>query len=159
MKTEIKFAIIFVLISFIGNCIEFATGLQSTNIHLHPFFVTPFFIILIALIYLLALREKRNELGGKITFRKALLSGTILTLFITILNPFFLYIFSHFINPDFFDAFARYEVMTGKSTKQEAEDYFNFANFLIRGSIYRLIMGITATLIITVFLKKDASKK
>jgi len=159
MKTEIKFAIIFVIISFIWNCIEFATGLQSTYINLHPFFVTPFFIILIVLIYLFALREKRNELGGKLTLGRAIMTGAILSLFITILNPLFLYIFSHFINPDFFDAFSRHEVMAGKSSTQEAEDYFNFKNFLIRGSIYRLVMGIAATVIISVFLKKDLSKK
>ncbi|MEO8211205.1 MAG: DUF4199 domain-containing protein [bacterium] len=155
MKTEIKYAVIFVIASFIWNCIEYVAGLQSSYINLHPFFVTPFFILLTILIYLFALREKRAVLGGKITFGKAFVTGIIISIFIIILNPVFLYIFSHYINLNFFDAFSRHEVVSGKSTKEEADEYFNFTNFLFRGSAYRLVMGIVATLFISFFMKKE----
>lgn len=159
MKTEIKYALIFVIISFLWNCLEFLTGLQSYYINLHPYFVTPFFIILTILIYYFAIQEKRKSLDGKITFGKAFVTGLIISIFIFILNPLFLYIFTNFINQDFFNSFINHEVSSGKSTAKEAAEYFNLQNFLIRGSIYRLIMGITATLFISIFIKKDIKKK
>ncbi|MEO8446199.1 MAG: DUF4199 domain-containing protein [bacterium] len=157
MKTEIKFAVIFVIISFIWNIIEFVAGLHSTYISIHPYFVTPFFLILTTAIYTLALREKRKELNGKITFGKAIMTGVILTLFIIILNPAFQYIFAQFINPDFYSAFIRNDSATGKMSREEAEEYYNFSNFVLRGSLYRFIMGLVATLIIYLFMKKDVS--
>ena len=158
MKTEIKYALIFVIISFVWNIIEFVAGLHSTYINIHPYFVTPFFIILTAAIYICALTAKRKELGGKITFGKAFITGMIITLFILILNPVFQYIYSEFINPNFYNAFIQYDVSTGKLTKQEAEDYYNFKNFIFRGSIYRFIMSLAATIIISIFLKKNVEK-
>ncbi|MEO8665281.1 MAG: DUF4199 domain-containing protein [Ignavibacteria bacterium] len=154
MKTEIKFALIFVILSFIWNIIEYAAGLHSTHISIHPYFVTPFFIILTVVIYLLAIREKRKNSGGQITFSKAFMTGVMLTFFIIILNPAFQYIYSEFINTNFYSAFIQNDVATGKLTRQDAEDYYNFKNFIVRGSVYRIIMSISATLIIAVFIKK-----
>lgn len=159
MKTEFKFALIFLIVSFIWNIIEFIAGLHSAYISFHPYFVTPFFLILAAVIYTLALRKKRHDLGGKITFGKALMTGIVMTLFIIILNPFFQYVFSQFINPDFYNAFIRNDSSSGKMSLQEAEDYYNFSNFVIRGSIYRFIMGVSATILIYLFMKKDVSSR
>jgi len=157
MKTEIKFAFLYVIASFIWSCLEYLTGLESTHINLHPYFVTPFYVLLTAVIYVLAIREKRANHGGSISFSKALVTGIILSVFILALNPISFYVFNRFINPNFFKDFGEYKVRTGNMTKDAAEAYYNFYNLLIRGSIYRLVMGIVATLLTSWLIKKNVS--
>src|SRR4030095_1377803 len=156
MKTEIKYALIYVFASFIWDCIEYAAGLHSARIDIHPYFVTPFFIILTIGIFIFAIREKRQEPGGNITFVKAFITGMIITFLIILFNPFFLYAYSHYVNIDFYNAFIQYEVRSGKSTLKEAEEYYNFLNFVVRGSLYRLIMGLLAALLVSIFIKKSS---
>lgn len=156
MKTEIKYALIFVGASFLWNCLEFAVGLQGKHIDIHPYFVTSFFILLTAMVYYLAITEKRRKNAGRITFLKAFVAGMLLTSFILILNPLSLYIFSTFVNTDFYSAFIQHDVLTGKYSPQEANDYYNLKNFIIQGTIYRFIMGLIATIIISSI---SASKK
>jgi hypothetical protein len=154
MKTELKFAIIYVVISFLWNCLEYFAGLQDKYIDIHPYVVTPFYLLLTVIIYYLNIREKRWRNYRRISFIQAFGSGVLLSILIIILNPFLLYIFGKFINPEFYNSFIQYEILSGKMTPNEAADYYNIANFIVRGSIYRLVMGITVTLIIAVFIRK-----
>lgn len=154
MKTLVKFALIFVVLSFIWNCAEYAMGLHDDHINIHPYFVTPFFLIMTAVIYYFALSSKRDENKGSITFSQLFLAGLVLTIFILILNPVFLYIFYKFINPEFFNSYIAYDTLSGKMSIQEASDYYNMRNFILRGSIYRFIIGIVATVIIYFFMKR-----
>lgn len=155
MKTELKYAVFFVTASFLWNCLEFAVGLQGKHIDIHPYFVTSFFIILTAVVYYLAINEKRSRNLGRITFFKAFVCGMLLTSFILILNPAALYLFSTFVNTDFYTAFIQHDILTGKYSPQEATEYYNLKNFIIQGTIYRFIMGLIATIIISsiLFLK------
>jgi uncharacterized protein YqgC (DUF456 family) len=153
MKNEIKYAILFVFLSFIWNCIEYFTGLQNKYINIHPYFVTTFFILMTSVIYFLATREKKRARGGRITFMQGLITGMTLTLFILILNPAALYLFSEFINPNFYNSFIRHDVLTGKYSVSEANDYYNLPNFIKVGTLYRFIMGMFATVIISFFMK------
>jgi hypothetical protein len=155
MKTELKYAAIYVIASFVWSCLEYLTGLQSTRIGLHPYFVTPFYILLTAVIYYLAIREKRASLSGKITFGKGLLTGLILSGMILLLNPIAFYVFNTFVNPNFFSDLARYKLEAENMPRAEAEAYYTFNNLLIQGSIYRLIMGIIATLITSFLLRRN----
>ena len=159
MGTEVKFAVIFVVLSFMWNCLEYLTGLQDKYIDLHPYFVTTFFILLTIVIYYLAIEEKRFKAGGHITLLNTLLTGVFLTLFILILNPLFMYLFSEFINKEFYNSFIKYDVLTGKYNLSEAKEYYNLENFIYVGTIYRFIMGIAATLILSFFIKKDIRNK
>lgn len=147
----------YVIASFIWSCIEYLSGLETTHINLHPYFVTPFYILLTAAIYILAVREKRASLGGSITFGKAMRTGIVLSLFIFLLNPVSFYVFNTFVNPNFFTDFAQYKMQTEIITKESADAYYNFNNLLIRGSIYRFVMGIVATVLTSWFIGKNIS--
>lgn len=156
MKTLVKFALIFVVLSFIWNCAEYAMGLHDDHINIHPYFVTPFFLIITAVIYYIALSSKRDESKGSNTFSQLFLAGLVLTIFILILNPVFLYIFYQYINTEFFNSYIAYDTLSGKMSIQEASDYYNMRNFILRGSIYRFIMGMIATIIIALIIKKKS---
>jgi hypothetical protein len=154
MKTELKFAVIYVVASFVWSCVEYLTGLQSTRIGLHPYFVTPFYILLTGAVYYLAIREKRASLSGKLGFGKALVTGLILSVLILALNPIAFYIFNTFVNPEFFRDMGRYKIETENMPREIAEGYYNFNNLLVQGSIYRLVMGLIATFITSWLMKK-----
>lgn len=159
MKIEIKYALIYLIASFIWSCIEFTSGLESKYIAFHPYFVTPFYLILTGVIYFYSLREKRTALQGKLTFRKGLMSGVMLSFWILLLNPIPFYIFNTFINPQFFTDFAHYNIETQKMTATDANAYFTFNNMLIRGTLYRFIMGIVASFILAACMKKPPKKQ
>jgi hypothetical protein len=154
MKTEFKFAIIYAVASFAWSCVEYFSGLQSSRIALHPYFVTPFYILLTGIVYYLAVREKRALSGGKIRFGKAFLSGFFLTVLIVILHLVPFYIFNTFINPAFFPELARQAVESGKMESAAADAYFGFHNMLIQGSIYRAVMGVAASLITALTMRR-----
>ena len=154
MKTALKFAIIYVVAAFLWSCVEYFTGLQSTRIALHPYFVTPYYLLLTGVIYYLAVREKRESEGGKIDFGKILVFGLMLTGLILVLNLIQFYAFNTFINPDFYPALARHAVVTTNMPAPEAEQYYSFRNLLIQGSIYRAVMGVVATLITALTMKR-----
>lgn len=131
MKTEFKFAIIYVVISFLWNCLEYFAGLQDKYIDIHPYFVIPFYLLLTVIIYYLNIREKRWRNYRRISFIQAFGSGVLLSILIIILNPFLLYIFGKFINPEFYNSFIQYEIISGKMTPNEAAEYYNIANFIV----------------------------
>jgi hypothetical protein len=54
--------------------------------------------------------------------------------------------------------FILYDVTSGIRTPEEASQYYTLSNFIARGTIYRLIMGLAATIIIYAFMKKDVRK-
>jgi hypothetical protein len=158
MKIEIKYAFIYVAVSFVWNCVEYMTGLQKQYIHLHPYFVTPFFIILTVIIYYWALNGKRAKFYGKLTFSRAFFTGFLLTVFILIFNPLFLYIFYLYVNPDFLNSFILHDISAGSKTPAEANQYYTIDNFIVRGSVYRAVMGLAATVLIFLFMKKDTRR-
>lgn len=158
MSNAIKYALIYVIAAFAWSCVEYLTGLQSTRIALHPYFVTPFYLLLTGVIYYLAVKEKRASDGGKIGFGKIVVFGMTLTGLILVLNLVHFYVFNKLINPDFFPAMARHAVETTNIAPADAEKYYSFNNLLVQGSIYRAVMGIVATLI-TAFTMKSSPKR
>lgn len=112
MSNAIKYALIYVIAAFAWSCVEYLTGLQPTRIALHPYFVTPFYLLLTGVIYYLAVKEKRASDGGKIGFGKIVVFGMTLTGLILVLNLVHFYVFNKLINPDFFPAMARHAVET-----------------------------------------------
>ncbi len=72
MKTALKYAFIYVVAAFVWSCGEYFTGLQSTRVALHPYFVTPYYFLLTGVIYYLAVREKELWMVGRSVLEKSL---------------------------------------------------------------------------------------
>ena len=83
LKTEIKWAFIFILALLTWTLIEMLSGLHSSRIHLHPY-VTNLFAIVAIVIYVKALKDKRNhDFNGQLTYKEGLISGCIITVIVT----------------------------------------------------------------------------
>lgn len=155
LRTELKYALAFFTMTLLWMCMERLVGLHSTHIDQH-YIYTNFIAIPAILVYVIALREKRNrDYQGIISYRQAFASGLIMTLFITILAPLAQYITSVYITPHFFENIINYSVTNKKQTMEEAVAYFNLNNYLKETLIGTPFMGIFTTAIVSIFIRKS----
>ncbi|MDN3205079.1 DUF4199 domain-containing protein [Algoriphagus sediminis] len=150
---EIKWGVIFILVSLAWMVMERALGWHDENIADHATY-TNFFAIVAIAIYVFALRDKKNNFyQGQMTYKQGFISGVILTLVVTIFTPLSQYITSTIITPDYFTNVINYSVETQGYTQEEAEEYFNLQNYIIQSTIFALIVGIITSAVVAIFVK------
>jgi len=153
MKTELKYGIFFSITQLFWLLFEFVFGLQTTFMSMHAM-VTNFFAVPAIVIMVYAILAKRAELGGEITFLKALITGVTISLVVAALSPVVILIFHYLINPHFFTDFQNYSVKMGKMSLREAEAYFNLKSYILQGIFGALMMGTVTSLVIAAVIKK-----
>ena len=154
-KTEIKWGVIFALATLAWNFLEKSLGFHSDKIDQHAT-VTMFFMIPAILIYVLALREKRNkDYGGKMTYKQGVISGIIIALVVTFLTPLTQYLAVEVISPDYFQNAIDFGVKSGQTTLEQAETYFTLKNYIIQSAIFAPVAGIITSLIVALFMRKS----
>ncbi|HCA41631.1 MAG TPA: DUF4199 domain-containing protein [Bacteroidetes bacterium] len=154
IKIEIKWAVIFIVMMIIWMFIERISGLHDVNIAYHAIF-TNFVAIPAIIIYVLALKDKRNNFyGGVMTYGQGFKCGIIISLIIAIFSPVLQLLISNVISPDYFKNAIEYAVQTGVQTREEAEKYFNLQSYMIMSAIGSFVMGTITTAIVAIFMKK-----
>jgi hypothetical protein len=155
---ELKWALIFALMTLIWVGLEKAVGLHSTYIDKHPIY-TNFIAIPAIALYVFALLDKRkNSYHGSMSWRQGLVSGGIISLIICILSPITQSIVSLVISPEFFPNAIGSSVKSGYfKTQAEAEAYFNLKNYVVQGLLGALVMGLATSAIVAIFVRKEAS--
>ncbi len=153
-KLELKWGVIFAAMQLIWLSLEFLFGFHDKHISWHPI-VTNFIAIPSIIIMVLAIREKRSALDGRITFAKAFLCGLGVSIVVAVLSPLVQIIFFQLINPNFFASMIKYATENGQATLEVAQANFNFNNYLLLGAIGSVIMGAITTLVIAAVIKKD----
>ena len=158
LKTEIKWAFIFILALLTWTLIEMLSGLHSSRIHLHPY-VTNLFAIVAIVIYVKALKDKRDhDFNGQLTYKEGLISGSIITVIVTLFSPLSQVIIHQIISPNYFKNMINYSVSNNLMTALEAETYFELKNYIVISVIGALVMGLVTTLIVAVFVKQKRNK-
>lgn len=158
LKTEIKWAFIFILALLTWTLIEMLSGLHSSRIHLHPY-VTNLFAIVAIVIYVKALKDKRDhDFNGQLTYKEGLISGSIITVIVTLFSPLSQVIIHQIISPNYFKNMINYSVSNNLMTALEAETYFELKNYIVISVIGALVMGLVTTLIVAVFVKQKQNK-
>lgn len=152
MKIEIKWGLIFTVIALLWVTLERLTGLHDTNIHLHPYLSMLFFFPAVA-VYVLALRDKRASLGGKLTYKQACISGLIITAIVVALSPLSQWITQKLITPNYFQNVIEYSVKAGMMTLEQAQANFNLPSYMMQASIGALFAGILTTLVVAFFVR------
>lgn len=152
-RHEIKWGFIFIVMMLLWMVMERALGLHDEHIDKHAIY-TNFIAIPAIAIYLLAMFEKRKQLGGFMTFKEGLISGLIITAVVTLFVPLIQWITSTVITPDYFTNAIAYAVESGASTQADAEAFFNLKNYLIKATIGAPIMGLITTLITALIARR-----
>jgi len=154
-KVEIKWAIIFFVVSLLWMVFERAVGLHDEHIDKHMIY-TNFFAIPAILVFVMALLDKRKtSYGGKMTYKQGLMAGLIITAIVTILSPVSQYITSEWITPDYFKNVTNYSVETGFMTREAALDYFNMKKYIIQSLIGAAVMGVVTSAIVAIFTRRS----
>ncbi len=153
-KLEIKWGVIFAAMQLIWITLEFAVGLHDKHISWHPT-ISNFIAIPSIIIMVLAIREKRAVLDGKITLGKAFLCGLGVSVIVAILSPLVQIIFFRLINPNFFTSMIKHAIESGQATLEQTQANFNLSNYLMLGAIGSIVMGAITSLIIAAIIKKD----
>lgn len=155
MKTEMKWAFIFIGMMLLWMVGEKLGGLHDVNIEYHPIF-TNFVAIPAVLVYVFALLDKRKtHFNGFMSYKQALKTGLIITIIVTLFTPLTQYITSVMITPDYFVNVIEYSVNNKMMSREEAENYFNLKNYIIQSTLFTPVMGLLTTAIVGIFIKKE----
>jgi len=154
---EIKWALIFVVVSLLWMLLEKLTGLHSEHIGKHPTY-TNFFAIPAIAVYVFAFLDKRKKFyQGIMTYKQGLKAGIIITIIIAILSPVTQSISSLIITPEYFPNVIEYSVAKGLMSVEEANSVFNLKNYVIMAIFGALIMGVITTIVVAFFTKSKNS--
>lgn len=154
IKTEIKWAVIFSLMTLLWMLLEKLTGLHGKYIDYHMY-LTNLFAIPAIIVMVLALKDKKkNYYGGTITYKQGFITGVFLSLFIALLSPLTQWITSYVITPEYFPNVISRSVELGHfATPAEAQAKFNYRTYAMQGAVGALVMGIITTAIAMIFIR------
>lgn len=150
---EIKWAVIFIVAGLAWMLLEKLSGLHNQHIDKHAYITNVFMIVAIA-VYWFALSSKRKANGGTITFKKAFVSGLIMTLFITLFTPLWQYLAVEVISPDYFKNITDYSVAQKMMTAEEAASYFNLRNYIISSLMFAPVTGIVTSALVALIVSR-----
>ena len=125
-----------------------ATGMHDARIRYNLAFNSAVLLPSLA-VYALAIREMNAAVP--MTYGERLLSGLVLTVFVTVLGPLNPVISMVFVSPRFFENATRYSIESGMMTDEEALQKFNLTTFIVRGFIGGPIFGFVLSLIAALF--------
>lgn len=145
LRIELKAAMLITLLMLLWLALEFMVGLHDRFIAYHPY-LTLLALAIPVIITRMAIISKRDELNGKINFRQAFFSGSVIAVITAVLSVPSQYVFHYLINPDFFDNMIKYAVANEKSTPEQAAHYFNFQSYLVQSVGGTLLFGLVVAL-------------
>lgn len=153
-STEIKWTILFFVISLLWMVVERVAGLHDKYIEQHAVITNIFALVAVA-IYVFALLDKRkNFYGGKMNWIQGFISGLLITLGVTLLTPLSQYLTVEIITPHFFENMISYSVNTGKMTLEQANETFNLETYMIQSTMFAPVAGIITSAIVAIFTQK-----
>lgn len=153
-KTEIKWGVIFVVMSLGWMLMERLTGLHGEHIDKH-FIYTNFIAIPAIAVYVFGLLDKRkNHYNGVMNYSEGFLSGLLITLVVTLFVPVTQYITLNIITPDFFPNMIEYVTRNDIMTREAAENNFNAQIYMMQGLIGALLMGVLTSAVVAIFTRK-----
>lgn len=146
-KLELRYATLISLLMLLWLSIEFLVGLHDTYIQYHPY-ITMFSLIIPVVCSRMVLRDRLEELNGKMDFKQGLKTGVTVAVFAAFLSVPVQLAFHYLINPDFFDNMRAYSINRATSlgldvakAKAEAISYFNLTSYLLQSFFGTLIFG------------------
>src|SRR5690606_2451396 len=159
LKIEIKWALIFSVMSLLCMLLEKLLGLHGKNID-HHLYLTNLFHIPAIWVLVMALKDKKKNFhSGTMSYGQGLVSGIVLSIFIDLLAPLVQWLISYVISPEYFPNVIKRSVELGYfKTTAEAEANFNYGNYAIKSTVFILIFGILTSAIAMIFIRSKQSK-
>jgi len=151
-KIEFKWGVIYTLMSLCWMVGEKLAGLHDQYIQLHPIY-TNLILIPAIILFILAFREKKKQLGVEYTFNMAFRSGLRMTLIMAVLAPVVTIISTQLISPEYFANAIAYAAEQEFMNAEQAAEYFSLSNYLVQSLIGVATLGIFLSVIIGYFTR------
>lgn len=154
VRVEVKWAFLFSLMSLAWMVLEKLCGLHGKYIDYH-LYLTNLYVIPAIWFIVMALRDKKRSFyNNHMTYVQGLLSGVILTVFITLLSPLVQWVISYVITPEFFPNVIKRSVELGYfSTTEKARAVFNYRNYAINATVFAFVFGVLTTVVAMIFIR------
>lgn len=154
-RIEFKWAIIFTVVFLLWMYFEKMVGWHDELIGKQAVY-TNIFGILAIVIYVLALREKRDiYFNGIMDWKQGFISGAILSVIIAAFTPISQYLVHSFISPDFFKNIINFRLENSQLEQSFIENYYTLSTFIFQAAFYALSYGIVTAGIVAWFVKKE----
>ncbi|MFZ4582749.1 MAG: DUF4199 domain-containing protein [Paludibacter sp.] len=159
IKIEIKWAIIFSIAGLLWMLLEKLSGLHDKYIDYQQYITNLYAIPAIWIMVLALVDKKKNFYEGKMSYKKGLITGIILSVIIALFSPLTQWVTSYVITPEYFPNVIKRSVEIGYyKTIEEAQANFNFLNYVKQGLIGALLMGIVTTAVAMIFARTKNAK-
>ncbi|MGX1024529.1 DUF4199 domain-containing protein [Flavobacterium sp. CS20] len=157
-KIEFKWASIFTGINLIWIYIEKYLGLHDKYID-YQSIVSLVMLLPLSLCIYMSLKQKREDYyKGEMTWQKAFISGSLLSLLVAGLSPGPVYVMSQYVSPDFFEVARTTNVARGMSEKF-AEQLFNLNTYISQAIMFYLAFGVMISAVIGLVVKRQSTQK
>lgn len=153
---EIKWGLIFTAAALLWMVFEKAMGWHGEKIEQHPVMTNLFAIVAIA-VFVFALLEKRKKLGGVMSWKEGFISGLLISVVVAVLSPLSQWLTHAVISPEYFSNAIAYAVESGKSTREEAGNFFNLRSYILQSAVGGLVMGALTSAIVALFVRRKAA--
>jgi hypothetical protein len=152
-KTELKWAIYFMIMSLLWMMMERVLGWHDEWIAQHPLYTNLIAIPAIAL-YVFALLDKRKtDFLGEMTYQQGFVSGLVISIIVMIFSPVTQLLTSYIITPHYFQHAITNAVSSGQMSQEAAESYFSIKSYIIQGIVGAPVMGIVTSAVVAFFVK------
>lgn len=148
LRIELRYAMLISLLMLLWLAVEFLVGLHDTYIAYHPYF-TLLALIIPVVCSRMAVTDKTEELNGRINFKQAFTTGTIVAVLAALFSVPVQLVFHFLINPDFFtgmiDHAIRHAELNNLDVSKATADataYFNLQSYLLMSFIGTLVFGL-----------------
>ncbi len=153
-RIEIRYAVLISLLMLLWLSLEYMIGLHDKYVAYHPY-ITMLALVIPIVCSRFAIRDKTEELSGKITFKQAFLTGFLIAFFAAVLSVPSQILFHKLINPDFFDTMITYAMKRAEGlnldvnkAREEAQLYFNLTSYIIQSGLGTLVFGSIIALVL-----------
>lgn len=153
-QIEIKWGVIFFVISLLWMYFEKFMGWHDVLIAKHAIYSNFFGLIAIAIYFFAILDKRKNFFLGKMSWKQGFVSGVILSTVIALLSPIGQLITHHLISPDYFKNAIEHTVAIGAMQREGAEAYFNLNSYIVQSIAGALMMGVVTAAIVALILRK-----
>jgi len=156
---EIKWGIRYIFIYLAWTFLEKYTGAYDQNIDYY-FLLSILFYVLAFFVYLIALRDKKeNYYHNILEWKQGCASGIYLTIIIAILMPIAQIITHKAIAPEFFPNMIKHSLASKNSNPDAINSYFNLSGYIWQSIFMALSIGIVYSAIVARFLQTKPLKK
>lgn len=145
LTDDLRWGVILSFSGFLWVCLEYALGLHTTRIHLHPALSNLFAPVAVT-IMTLAIRRHRDD-AGDLSWSEGLRAGMTVSAVTSALAVPSLWLFLRYVNPRFFPRMIAYTSAHGRSL-EEARAYFNFRAYAAESVVGPLVMGFVTSVVV-----------